>query len=355
MNAWRRFWRSLNDEGKRDKLAFIGQAIAAVAVASWAIFVYLKPAPDSTPADEPIAKDQLIQAELFLNTGRYADAKQLFEKIDAKNEQAQWGLKITAVRSTATASAFKQAADALYKERPTDAQANLFLGEYYALAGHDRAKPIGYYRTAIQQNPQLAEAYFDLAVVYFEQGDWEAVEKLLNKDEVKSTETPKYRSLLANVYVKQGRYKDALDEYGGISAYPLAALESAKIHWLHKQWPDAVKLQEQALAWLDDQTLMAQTENQEFWNVEIVTAQKPAQRQASRLIKRDEKKIYTVYCLAVSLFLQGDANGADNLLKRADAMNASEIKDIVRADLAELAAKSDLAGPVAAFEQRYLH
>jgi len=350
MNIFQRFWHFL-DTNNLARLTFIctlaGGAITGLAVGGWTVYTYWEQRPPQT------TKDQLAQAERLLNTGRYVDAKQLFEKIDAKNEQAQWGLKITAVKSAATPSAFKQAVDALYKERPDDALANLFLGEYYA-AGHDRTKAIGYYRKAIHQNRELAEAYFDLAVVYFEQGDWEAAEKLLNEDKVKSTETPKYRSLLANIYVKQERYQEALQEYGKISSYPLAALESAKIHWLHKQWPDAVKLQKQALSWLDDQTLMAQTENQEFWNVDIVTAQNPAQRQASTLTKRDEKKMYASYCLAVSLFLQGDANGADNLLTHPDAMNAGEIKDIIRADLAELAAKPDLAEPVAAFERRYL-
>ena len=228
------------------------------------------------------------------------------------------------------------------------------MGEFYAINEHELDKASGFYQTAIKQNPKLAEAHFDLAAVYFEQGKWEAARDA-SLQAVALSKTPKYQALLATVYVKQQLYDDALREYSKISGYPLAALESAKIYWLRKQWSEAVNLQNKAIAWLNDKTVMAQAENQEFWNFEIATAQSPTQRQGTRVTKLDEKKAYAVFCLSVSLFLQGDVTGVSKQLAQLDAVNTGDIKDIIRADLAELVkASPDLAEQVAAYEQRYL-
>ena len=193
-----------------------------------------------------------------------------------------------------------------------------------------------------------------MAAVYFEQGKWEAARDS-SLQAVSLSETPKYQSLLASVYVKQQLYDDALREYRKISRYPLAALESAKIYWLRKQWSEAANLQNKAIIWLNDKTVMAQAENQDFWIFEIALAQNPTQRQGTRLTKQDEKKAYAVFCLSVSLFLQGDVVRANKQLTQLDVVNTEDIKAIVRADLAELVkASPNLAEQVAAYKQRYL-
>ena len=354
MSVWQRISDFLTENNMK-QLAFIGMLVATVLGGSWKVYTYYHPT--ASQINEEVIKEQRIEGENFLNTGRYDDAKQLFEQVikaSPDDDQALWGLKIAGVKSTATPAAFKLAIGNLYREKPKDAHVNLLLGEFYAINEHELDKAGGFYQTAIKQNPKLAEAYFDLAGVYFEQRQWAAARDA-GLQAVALSETPKYQALLAAVYVKQRLYDDALREYSKISGYPFAALESARIYWLRKQWPEAANLQNKAIGWLDDKTVMAQAENQEFWSFEIAVTQNPTQKQGTRLTKPDEKKAYAVFCLSVSLFLQGDAAGAEKLLAQLSAVNSGDIKAIIRADLAELVkSRPDLAEQVATYEQRYL-
>jgi len=94
MSVWQRISDFLN-ENNRTKLAFLGMFAASVLGGAWTVYTHFHPAPSQI--NEDVIKEQRIEGENFLNTGRYDDAKQIFEKIikaSPDDDQALWGLKI---------------------------------------------------------------------------------------------------------------------------------------------------------------------------------------------------------------------------------------------------------------------
>jgi len=295
----------------------------------------------------------IVQGDYALNIGRYADAKRIFEaelKANPQNNQAVWSLQIAQLRETLSQPGFKEAIDTLYQQNPNDSYVNLFLGDFYA-ANHQPDKAVQHYQEAIKQNPKLAEAHYNLAMLYARQGD-EVSAKVESLKAIEITPTPKYRNNLGNIYFKKQDYEEAIKEYGKNKEYPLSALESAKIYWRLEYLSQALSYQKQAVEWLEDKMIMSKPENRETWYFEITPGNN------IELISLDEKKSYAYFCLSVTLYLQGDKEGAEDEMKKLWSLmviRQADINALLTADLDALVqVNSNFAKQVAEYKKLYL-
>jgi len=308
---------------------------------------------DISKKPQIVEKQLIVEGDNALNVGRYADAKRIFEaelKINPKNQQAAWGLKIAQIWQTLSEPGFKETIETLHQQNPNDAYVNLLLGKFYATE-HQPEKALKHYEQAIEQSPKLAEAHYYLAVLYDQQGDHEAA-KVESLKAIDISNSHKYRNNLGTLYFKQQHYEDAIKEYGKNKEYPLSALESAKIYWRLEYLSQALSYQKLAIEWLEDKTIMNKPENEEAWNLEIAPGKN------IELVKLDEKKSYAYFCLSASLYLQGDREGAENEVKNLLDLKVARqtvINALLTADLEALVqANGNFAKQVAAYKQLYL-
>ncbi|MDD1613395.1 MAG: tetratricopeptide repeat protein, partial [Methylococcaceae bacterium] len=300
------------------KICLAVALIAAIVAGGWVVYLY-----DISKKPQLTDKQLIVEGDNALNMGRYSDAKRIFEaefKANPQNKQAAWSLKIAQIRQTLSGPEFKEAIDTLYQQDPNDAHVNLFLGEFYA-ANNQPDKAVQHYEQAIGQNPKLAEAHYDLAMLYDQQGDHEEA-KVESLKAIDISPTPKYRNNLGTIYFKQRNYEAAIKEYGKNKEYPLSALESAKIYWRLEYLGQALSYQKQAIEWLEDKTIMTKPENQDAWSFQIA----PGKR--IELSTLEEKTSYAYYCLSVSLYLQGDSEGAENEVQKMRDLNLARQADI---------------------------
>ena len=330
------------------RISLVVALIVAIAVGARIAYLY-----DVSKKPQPVVNQLIVEGDNALNMGRYADAERIFEaefKTNSQNQQAAWGLRLAKIRQSLSQPGFEQAIDSLYQENPNDAYVNLFLGEFYA-ANDQPDKAIQHYNQAIEQNTKLAEAHYDLSRLYNQQGNLEAA-KVESLKAIDISPTPKYRNNLATIYFKQQNYEEAIREYGRNKEYPLSSLESARIYWRLEYLSQAQSYQQQAIDWLDDETVMMKPENQEAWYFEISPGK------VIELAKLDDKKSYAYYCLSVSLYLQGDQAKAETEVQKLRELNVArlaDIKAVLTADLDALAhANGGFAAEVDAYKQLYL-
>ena len=321
--------------------------ILAVAAGGRIAYLY-----DVSKKPQVVAKQLIVEGDNALNMGRYADAERIFAaefKANRQNQQAAWGLKIAQIGQSLSQPGFKEALDTLYQQNPNDAYVNLFLGEFYT-ANDQSDKALQYYNRAAELNLKLAEAHYNLARLYDRQGNREAA-KVESLKAIDISPTPKYRNNLATIYFKQLNYEEAIREYGRNKEYPLSSLESAKIYWRLEYLSQALSYQKQAVEWLEDETVMAKPENQEAWYFEL------APGKVITLEQLDEKKSYAYYCLSVSLYLQGDSEGAQTEVQKLRDLNIARLADmkaLLTADLDALVqANASFSAPVDAYKQLY--
>ena len=322
--------------------------ITIIIAGGWALSIYEE---SKTP---PIDYTQsIVEGENALNDGHYREAKLIFEeelRINPKNQQAIWGVKITQVKEAMGQPGFKETIDQLHEEDPNNASINLFLGEFH-VSNKEYDKSIPYFEKALLENPRLAEAHSDLAIVYVHLGDYETA-KIEFLNAIDNSARPKYRNNLGAVYIKQKRYEEAVKEYGRNKEYPFSAIESSKIYWRLEYLSQATNYQNQAIEWLNDKAIMAKPENQEPWSVEM------SSDNYMDLSSLEEKKSYAYFCLSVSLYLQGDKAGVENELKKIADLTPTRSNQFT-ALLANTLDKLVIANPnysdeITSYRQQYL-
>ncbi|WP_262963836.1 tetratricopeptide repeat protein [Methylobacter psychrophilus] len=285
------------------------------------------------------ARQLIVEGDNALNMGRYRDAQRIFEaelKDNPQNKQAAWNLKIAKIGQTLAQPGFKDAIDILYQQNPNDAHVNLFLGQFYN-ANNQVDKAMQHYNAAIRQNWRLTDAYYNLALLYDQLGNYEAA-KVESLRAINLSPTAKYRNNLGTIYFKEKNYEQAIGEYSRNKKYPLSALESAKIYWRLEYLSQALSYQKQAIEWLEDKALMAEAENEDAWHFEIAPGKEV------ELMTLDEKKSYGYLCLSVSLFLQGYEEGAASMVKKSQDLNVVrqfKINALLTADLDALILSND--------------
>jgi tetratricopeptide (TPR) repeat protein len=342
MNFLPELWNNIK------KASLVVAFIATIIAGGWVAYFY-----DLSKKPQIVDKQLIVEGDNALNIGRYADAKQIFEaevKANPQNKQAAWNLEIVQVRQILAQPGFKEAIDVFYEQNPNDAHVNLFLGEFYA-ANHQPDKAVQYFNQAIEQNPKLAEAHYDLAVLYNQQGNHEDA-KVESLKAIEISPIPKYRNNLGTLYFKHQYYEEAIKEYGKNKEYPLSALESAKIYWRLEYLSQALSYQKQAVEWLEDKTIMTRPDNEEAWYFE------GASGKVIELAELEEKKSYAYFYLSVSLYLQGDMEGAENEVNKLRALKVarqSAINALLTADLDALVQSNvGFAEQIAAYKQLYL-
>lgn len=322
--------------------------IAVIVAGGWAAYIY-----DSSKKPQTAEKQLIVEGDNALNVGRYNDAKRIFDaelKANPQNKQAAWGLQLAQLHDALGQADFKESIDAPYRKAPNDAHLNLFLGEYYA-AHKQPELARKHFQQAITANPKLAEAHYKMAMLHEKLGNLgqAKVEILIALD---IAPLAKYRNKLGATQFKQQHYEEAIKEFGRNKEYPLSALESSKIYWRLEYLSQALSYQKQAVEWLEEPSIMAKPENQEAWHFEI-----PPEQQIV-LAKLNEKKSYAYYCVSISLFLQGDSEGADAEVKKQldlKVTSPAAIRALLNADLdALVTANGNLKSQADAYKKLYL-
>ena len=322
--------------------------ILAIIAGGWGLYIY-----EESKSLQSDYTQSIVEGENALNDGHYHDAKIIFEeelRLNPKNQQAIWGLKITELKETIRQPDFKETIDQLYEEDPSNPSINLFLGEFY-VNNKQFEKSIPYFEKAILENPRLAEAHNDLGIVYMHLGDYETA-KIEFLNALDNSARPKYRNNLGAVYMKQKRYEEAVKEYGRNKEYPFSAIESSKIYWRLEYLSQATNYQNQAIEWLNDKAIMAKPENQEPWSVES------SADNYLYLTNIEEKKSYAYFCLSVSLHLQGDKTGVENELKKMTELTptrSNQFSTLLANTLDKLVtANPNYSDEITTYKQQYL-
>ncbi len=215
---------------------------------------------------------------------------------------------------------FKLAIDALHQIDPNDAHVNLFFAEFY-VANHEFDTAKTYFEKAIEKNPQLAEAHYELAQLYDQQGNIDASKSEFSLA-IDITPAAKYRNELGHEYIKQKHLDAAVAEYEKITEYPASALDVAEIYWQRDRLDLALIRQLQAIQWLNDKKIMERPENQDPW-IFIISPE-----QTITLSRLEEKKSYAYLSVAFTLYLLENAEESSRYLKEMRDLRVARQVDI---------------------------
>jgi tetratricopeptide (TPR) repeat protein len=270
----------------------------------------------------------LRQGADLLNVGRYSDARARFQqakRLNPLSRRAGCGLEaveLDAIRSDRVR--FEQRLGEANREYPACAWLEMLEGDR-KYGGGDREGALAEYQVAVKHEPQLAEAYFNMGIIFdLDENPDSALEQYQTATRL-SPSTARYRSNLADLYFRREEYGKAIVEYGQIDRLPLAAIEVAKIYRLQGKLEDARGREEDAIRWLKD------GDEKNPWVFEISPIGKV------RII--EEKQCYADLELAVTRFLQGHESDAANAISAAlDRCRSrqEELKSILRWELRRL-------------------
>jgi tetratricopeptide (TPR) repeat protein len=190
------------------------------------------------------------------------------------------------------------------KARPRDADLLVIKAQYllHRREDYDQARSLA--QSALESDPQHAEAWFLLGLDYDLNGKLEdAIVHYRQAVEI-APDSPPYRNNLAHALLELGRYEEALSEYRLIIQFPLARVEQALALWALGRLDEAAESQRQALAMLGDTALMGSFFNRRSWMFTL-------SKQGVRLPVVEEKRCYARLGEAASRRLAGemDAEG----------------------------------------------
>jgi tetratricopeptide (TPR) repeat protein len=335
------------------KLFVICIIFTALFSIGWVIHLYV----ESRSKVEVFHQDNLVvEGNKLLDIGRYEQAKPLFLEAvklgleeEHKNLPAEWGLKKVEAKEAKTLDSFKVAIDALHQIDPNDAHVNLFYGEFYT-ESHEFDTAKAYFEKAIEKNPQLAEAHYELAQLYDQQGKIDAAKSEFSLA-IDIVPTAKYRNELGHEYIKQKHLDAATAEYEKITEYPASALDVAEIYWQRDRIDLALIRQLQAIRWLEDKKIMELPENQDPW-IFVLNPE-----QTITLARLEEKKAYAYLSVAFTLHLLENKDEAEkyiNQMRELKIARQSDINAIMAAHLdVLLLERFGLNTQVTAFKNAY--
>jgi len=310
---------------QRHPLRWLAGAVLAVAlIAGWALW----------------SKSQhyLKQGTDMLNIGRYSQAEPDLlkaKKVFPFNSMAGCGLaavKLDKLRSDP--SQFTQRLSQANRDYPRCAYTKVLSGDQKYLVENDRQGALAEYEEAVRREPRLAEAYFDIGRIKDLEGDPDGAFESYKKAAALSP-TPAYHNNLADMYFRRGEYEKAIEEYGQVSNFPLAALVVAKIYRLQNNLDDAAGREEDAKSELQ-QPSVRQAEESRAWALDV-----SADRQI-RLVLIDEKECYAELELAITRFLHGDESQAAGAISATIGNSGKcrsrqkELREILRWELRRL-------------------
>jgi tetratricopeptide (TPR) repeat protein len=296
----------------------------------------------------------VAQGDALLDIGRYADARQPFQKA------LQWNpLRTRASRGLETAKLhdllskpldFQQQLNLLSKEAPNDPHLKILEGDYELAQGRAN-EALRDYQKAADLNPRVAEAHFRLCVLYDMQRNPGRALQACRKAVELSPLSPHYRANLAEQHFKHGEYARAIDEYAEVVyGYPLAKLEMATVLRLQGNLDRAREAEQAAIEELENDSVMASLpENSLPWIFEV------SANQVVSIPGKEQKLCYAHLELSATLHLMGNksqANETSNRAAKACQFQTSDIKEVLDWELARLAdERADLAPKVDAYRK----
>ena len=224
----------------------------------------------------------------LLNVGLYAEAKpelQQAKKLNPFSRRAGCGLEaieLDAMRSQR--AQFEQRLNEANRDYPRCAYLTVLAGDQKFL-NRNREGALADYQEAVEREPQLAEAYFDMGRILDLEGNPDAALPQYLRAAQLSPGTSRYHNNLADLYFRQGDYDKAIEEYGQVVEFPLSALEAAKIFRLQGKLEDALGREQDAIRWLKEPSVQA-GEAQRAWAIDV------SPDHQVRLSRLDEKESY---------------------------------------------------------------
>jgi len=252
------------------------------------------------------SRSYLRQGTSLLDIGLYPEAKPALEqarRLSPLSGSAGCGLKAIEVDVLRSKPAeFEATLREASREYPHCAYLRLLLGDQKYIAG-DREGALVEYQQAVQREPKLAEAYFNMGRIWELNGEPDKALAQYQKAAELSPGTPRYHNNLANLYFHGNEYDKAIAEYGQVTEFPLSALEAANIYRLQGKLEDAAGRELDAISWLKEGSVQLM-EQKYGWDLDISPTQQV------RLGPLPEKECYAELELATTKYLQGDAGSA---------------------------------------------
>jgi tetratricopeptide (TPR) repeat protein len=312
-----------------------GALLAALVIALWALWSagqrYLKQGTDA------------------LNRGGYADARPALERAKALNPfsaMARCGLK--AVELDANRADERHVNEAI-QEFPDCAYLKVLRGDR-KYRRDDLPGALADYQEAVNREPLLAEAHFNLGRVLDRQAKPDSAEPEYRRA-LELWDTPRYRHNLADLYFKSENYDRAVEEYGQIAKSPRSALALAKIYRLQGKLEQARGREEDAIRELRDPAIQ-EAESQFAWELPVSATK------SLRLVGVDEMQCYADLELAVTRFLQGYESEAATTVPAAFekcSPRRHELREILGWELRRLGSENpELGERSGRFAQRFL-
>lgn len=295
----------------------------------------------------------VAQGEASLDLGRYAKAQESFQQALRWNPwrtEASLGSEEAKLYDLmAKPVEFQQKLDQLTKEEPKDAHLKILEGDFQ-LSLDQRDKALGYYQKAAELNPQAAEAYFRMCVLYGIEGNRSKALDMCQKAVEHSPLSPQYRANLAAQYFERGEYPEAVRQYQQVvDGYPLAKLELAKIRRLQSGGLDEAREKEQsAIEDLQNDKVMASLpENSLPWIFQV------SQTEAVSVPSNEQKLCYAYLELSATGYLLGAESQSAESADRAAKACGSQTRDVKAAVDWELARVADERNELAPKVDRY--
>ncbi len=300
-------------------------------------------------------RQYVAQGDDLLNVGHYEEARASYREAlrwYPLSRAASLGLKISDLaKPEPNLVSFARQLDRLLREAPKDPHLKVLEGDYLTGRGLlDEA--MDRYQAAAKLDPALAEAYFRMGVLYDLRGDMAGAMRMFKRAVELAPSSPHYACNLADQCFKHGEYTEALSVYGGIRQFPLAALESAKIHRLLGELTDANEQERIAMEWMGEPSVANTPENRLPWWFDYGGAQPVS------LSSDGEKSCYAHLELSATRYLDRDedyARGEADRAARDCGARLRAVKAVVRWELERVAREQpDLAGRAAAYGERFL-
>jgi tetratricopeptide (TPR) repeat protein len=300
------------------------------------------------------AQQYATQGDRLLDVGRYEQAREPYQqalKLNAGNRAASLGLRIADLdKVRPDAVLFEQRLSQLLKEAPNDPHLKVLEGGY--LVSHSRWKEaLARYQQAIRLNPNLAEAYFRMGVLYDYQGNLTRATEMYEQAVKLAPDSPQYASNLADQYFKHGEYQEAITAYRNTRKFTLAELELAKIFRLRGQLTDARHEGSLAIEWLGEPAVANTPENLLPWWLDSEGGQYLS------LTSQNDKLCYARMELSATYYLGGDAVRAKNHADRAADCGAvlHDIRAVIAWELQRVAQEqTNLSRKAAEYRRKFL-
>jgi len=278
--------------------------------------------------------ESLKSGDLYLNSGRYAEALAKYELALGRNpdsSQAQTGRK--------KAEIFNEVVETEYKPEDMltrlenipgipkdDPHIRLMTANLYAQTGKEKqAEDI--YLEIIRNHPEIAEAGFSLGVMYNKQGKKELARNMYEEAVKISKDNLRYLDNLAWIYFETGQYGKSFQSYEKMlkddDRFLLAYAEIAKALWMNKQPELALRHLKTLAEKIEDDRISGNAVNKDSWFF-------PVENEHVILDNLTAKKYYAAYSLAVTYYLLGDTFKAETQVNKAKTLNAeySDMKNI---------------------------